>query len=467
MEKKMIEKIPLTEVQIAARSPAYSYQDLLDKETNDVPDALRSDTAPYLGSEELPIERWTSREFHDLEVEKLWSKTWQMACRESQVAKAGDYFVYDIVDRSVVITRTQDGELKAHHNSCLHRGRALKRGAGKNATELRCPYHGFTWELSGEFREMPCKWDFPHIDTDEFSLPGVRVDTWGGWVFVNFDDDAKSLEEYMGILPEHFKRWPAENRHIAMHVEKVINVNWKAAVEAFIESYHATSIHPQIMSYQGIDNSQYDVWGDHISRTITTYATINPSHADMYSEQDSVNTMLGLEGEIAPENQVEGHLSARHHVAELNYETFSEMSGRDLKEFATEAEMMDSILYFVFPNFAPWAGYHSALTYRHRPNGDDHESCIMDIFLLNPFPEGAERPQDAVTVRLGADEPFSNAADVMGESLAKIFDQDGANLPQVQRGMKASKAGKVNLANYQEVRIRHFHQTLDKYLKDS
>ena len=167
----MIEKIPLTEVQIAARSPAYSYQDLLDKETNDVPDALRSESAPYLGSDELPIERWTSREFHDLEVEKLWSKTWQMACRESQVAKAGDYFVYDIVDRSVVITRTQDGELKAHHNSCLHRGRALKRGAGKNATELRCPYHGFTWELSGEFREMPCKWDFPHINKDDFHCP--------------------------------------------------------------------------------------------------------------------------------------------------------------------------------------------------------------------------------------------------------------------------------------------------------
>ena len=140
------------------------------------------------------------------------------------------------------------------------------------------------------------------------------------------------------------------------------------------------------------------------------------------------------------------------------------MNGVDLKSFATEAEVMDSILYLLFPNFAPWAGYHTALTYRHRPNGDDHESCIMDIFLLNPFPEGTERPADAATVRLGANEPFAKAVDVMGEGLANIFDQDGANLPQVQRGMKASGKGTITLANYQEVRIRHFHKTLDKYL---
>ena len=76
-----------------------------------------------------------------------------MACRESQVAKPGDYFVYDIVNFSILITRTESGELKAYHNSCLHRGRALKRGAG-STEEFRCPYHGFTWALSGEFWSM-------------------------------------------------------------------------------------------------------------------------------------------------------------------------------------------------------------------------------------------------------------------------------------------------------------------------
>jgi hypothetical protein len=103
------------------------------------------------------------------------------------------------------------------------------------------------------------------------------------------------------------------------------------------------------------------------------------------------------------------------------------------------------------------------LTYRHRPNGDDHESCIMDIYILSSFPAGEPRPADAPTVRLGIDEPFSKATE-LGAGLGRIFDQDGANLPFVQRGMVASKSGEAVLANYQEVRIRHFHQTLDKYL---
>ena len=88
----------------------------------------------------------------------------------------------------------------------------------------------------------------------------------------------------------------------------------------------------------------------------------------------------------------------------------------------------------------------------------------MDIFLLTRYPEGTEPPEDAPTYRLGIDEPFSDAAEVMGAGLSNVFNQDGANLPQVQKGLKASKKGAVSLGNYQEVRIRHFNQTLDKYL---
>ncbi|MEP5765708.1 MAG: aromatic ring-hydroxylating dioxygenase subunit alpha [Halieaceae bacterium] len=458
----MNEKVKLTDEQIAARDPSYSFQDLLDVENVDVPASLRDSTDTYLGSDDLPIDRWTSREFFDLEVEKMWTKTWQMACRESQLKKPGDYFVYDIVNFSILITRTESGELKAFHNSCLHRGRALKRGAGETE-ELRCPYHGFAWSLSGEFKGAPCQWDFPHIEEGEFSLPEVRVDTWGGWVLINMDDNAPALEEYMGIIPEHFKEWKHEQRYVSMHVEKVIGCNWKAAVEAFIESYHAIATHPQLMPFQGIDNSQYDVWGDNVSRTITSYGVPNPSNAEEFSEQDSMDAMMKLAGaEETP--QLEPGQTAREKLAEMTLETVNEQVGKDLEGETTMSELMDSTLYLLFPNFAPWAGYSTCITYRHRPNGDDVDSCIMDIFLLTRFPEGEEAPEDVTTVRLGIDEPFNTAADVMGAGLARVFDQDGSNLPQVQRGMKASKKGAVTLANYQEVRIRHFHQTLDKYL---
>ena len=458
----MSEKIKLTPEQIAARDPAESFQDLLDLETVDVPAALRDSTDTYLGSEDLPIDRYISREYFELEVEKVWRKTWQMACRESRLRHPGDYLVYEIVNDSILLTRTESGELKGFYNSCLHRGRALKRGAGK-ADHLRCPYHGWSWSLEGEFEGAPCQWDFPHVSDAAFKLPEVKVDTWGGWVFINMDEEAPALEQYMEILPSHLDQWKHEQRYVSVHVEKVIGANWKAALEAFIESYHAIATHPQLMPYQAIDNSQYDVWGDHVSRTITAFGVANPSHAEQFTEQQSMDALMKLMGVEEPPQLAPGQ-TAREKLAEVSLATVNEESGEDFNGRATMSELMDSTLYLLFPNFAPWAGHGTVISYRHRPNGDDVDSCIMDIFLLTRYPEGTEPPEDATTFRLGIDQPFSEAAEVLGPGMANVFNQDGANLPQVQKGMKASRKGTVTLGNYQEVRIRHFHQTLEKYI---
>lgn len=458
----MNEKVKLTPEQIAARHPSETFQDLLDREHVEVPKALRESTDTYLGSEDLSVERYISREFFDQEVEKVWRRTWQVACRESRLRNSGDYFVYDIVNDSILLTRTESGELKGFYNSCLHRGRALKRGAGR-AEVIRCPYHGWTWKLDGDFDSAPCQWDFPHVSEETNKLPQVRVATWGGWVFINMNEEAPELEEYMGVLPAHMNQWKHEHRYISMHVEKVIGANWKVALEAFIESYHAIATHPQLMPFQAIDNSQYDVWGDHVSRTITAYGVPNPTHADQFTEQDSMDAMMELAG-IEDRPQLAPGQTAREMFAELNLPVANEQSGEDFTGRATMSEMMDSTLYLLFPNFAPWAGHGTVITYRHRPNGDDVDSSIMDIFLLTRYPEGTEPPDDAPTFRLGIDQPFGDAVEVMGAGLSNVFNQDGANLPQVQKGLKASRKGAVSLANYQEVRVRHFNQTLDKYL---
>lgn len=458
----MNNKVKLTPEQIAARDPAETFQDLLDIETVAVPDALRDSTDTYLGSDDLPVERYTSREFFDLEVEKMWRKTWQITCRENRLRDPGDYYVYDIVNDSILLTRTESGELKGFYNSCLHRGRALKRGSG-STDNLRCPYHGWAWSLDGDFEGAPCEWDFPHVDKEENKLPQVQVATWGGWVFINMDENAPSLEEYMDVLPEHMNQWKHEQRYVSMHVEKVIACNWKVGLEAFIESYHAIATHPQLMPFQAIDNSQYDVWGDNVSRTITAYGVPNPTHADQFTEQQSLDAMMELAG-VEDRPLLAPGQTAREMFAALNLPVANEQSGEDFNGRATMSELMDSTLYMLFPNYAPWAGHGTVITYRHRPNGDDVESCIMEIFLLTRYPEGTESPADAATYRLGIDQPFSDGAEVMGAGLSNVFNQDGANLPQVQKGLKASKKGAVTLGNYQEVRIRHFHQTLDKYL---
>ncbi len=458
----MTDTVKLTAEQIAARDPSESFQDLLKIETVEVPNALLESTETYLGSEDISAHRYTSQDFFDLEVEKVWRKTWQAACRVNRLKKAGDYFVYDIVDDSILLTCTESGELKGFHNSCLHRGRSLKRGAG-NSNELRCPYHAWSWDLEGEFKGAPCEWDFPHVNKENAKLPEVRVATWGGWVFINMDQDAPSLEEYMEVLPQHMDQWKHDQRFVSLHIEKVIACNWKVAYEGFVESYHALATHPQILPFQGIDNSQYDVWGDHVSRTITAYGVANPSHADQYTEQQSLDGMMALIG-VEDVPQLAPGQTAREMYAAMNLPVANEQAGEDFSDRATMSELMDSTLYSLFPNLAPWAGHGTVITYRHRPNGNDVDSCIMEIFLLTRYPEGTESPDDAVPYKLAIDEPFSDAAHVMGAGFANVFNQDGANLPHVQKGLKASKKGAVTLGNYQEVRIRHFHQTLDKYL---
>jgi nitrite reductase/ring-hydroxylating ferredoxin subunit len=303
------EKTRLTPEQIAARDPSYSFQDLLDRESVEVPDALRDSTETYLGSEDIDIARYTSREFFQQEVENVWRKTWQVACRENRLRNPGDFFVYDIVDDSILLTRTESGEIKGFYNSCLHRGRALKRGAGR-ADNFRCPYHGWVWSLQGDFEGAPCQWDFPHVTEEAFKLPEVKVATWGGWVFINMDEDAPELAQYMDILPAHMDQWKHEQRFVAAHVEKVIGANWKAALEAFIESYHAIATHPQLM------NSQYDVWGDHVSRTITAFGVANPSHAERFTEQQSMDAMMELMG-VEEMPQLAPGETAREKLAEI------------------------------------------------------------------------------------------------------------------------------------------------------
>ncbi|MOA31902.1 hypothetical protein D3C78_1530830 [compost metagenome] len=123
--------------------------------------------------------------------------------------------------------------------------------------------------------------------------------------------------------------------------------------------------------------------------------------------------------------------------------------------------MQDAFTYNVFPNFSPWGGFTPAVVYRWRP-WPDQDHTLMEVRILD-FVKPGEKTPPAVPMRmLAEDETWAEALGVLGS----IVDQDMGNLPHVQTGMKASKNRKLLLADYQESRIRHFHQTLDKYLSE-
>ncbi|MFU8762957.1 MAG: aromatic ring-hydroxylating oxygenase subunit alpha [Haliea sp.] len=446
------------------RCEGTSFQDLLDLEEVPVPAFLRENTNPYMGDDDLPVDRYISREFHDLERERLWPRVWQMVCREEDIPEVGDHHVYTIFDQSVIVTRSAASEIRGYINSCLHRGRLL-RDEGGCVNEFRCPFHGATWGLDGSFKGIPCEWDFRHLENRDMSLPEVKVGRWGGFVFINFDRDAAPLEDYLGVLPEHFSRYPLEDYYKAIHVQREVACNWKVGAEAFMESFHTVETHRQIMTFTGDANSQYDTFGDNISRSVTPMGVPSP-HLSGVSEEAVMRDILKLSGRMALDSD-EGldmpeDLTARKYVGEMNRKIFEEASGTDLSD-ATLSELEDAILYSLFPNFQIWIGYHGNIVYRFTPNGDDPDSCIFDIMLLMRYPKGEQRPASVPVHRLPADQPFSSAPEL--GALGPVFDQDDSNMGAVQRGMKASRKGTVSLASYQESRIRHLHQTLDKYLK--
>jgi Ring hydroxylating alpha subunit (catalytic domain) len=152
--------------------------------------------------------------------------------------------------------------------------------------------------------------------------------------------------------------------------------------------------------------------------------------------------------------------NARAALAEINRRSFQRSFEGDFSD-ATDAELLDAIVYNVFPNFSPWGGLAPNIIYRWRPNGRDVDSCIMEVMLLKRIARGAARPPPVPVHWLGAEQAWAEAKEL--PILGAVIDQDMHNMPWVQRGLRASATGEVQLGLYQESRIRHFHRTLDRY----
>jgi phenylpropionate dioxygenase-like ring-hydroxylating dioxygenase large terminal subunit len=497
-----------------------TYQTLLDEDSHPVPAIMRVESPLPPGPTIVPAERYYSKAFHDLEVEKVWKRVWQMACHEDDIPEVGDYTIYDIAHLSFLVVRTGPETFRAYHNACLHRGRLLKSHGGKRAREFRCSFHGWAWNVDGSLKEVPCHWDFPTVTEAEYSLPEVKVGRWGGFVFINPDPDAGSLEDYLGNLSEQFPNLPYERRWKSAHVARILRCNWKVAQEAFSEAYHVIATHPTILETIGDANTQYDVFGNY-SRAMSPNMTPSPHlggreweplegaraytrlrhaltghvyeqaadglvhvtnargevsrfHADgtwvdgpmTHADTNMCNWVGGkqLPGgnvvPLAPPPNVPRNKNRRQVAAEPVRERFRQILG-SVMDNVSDAELLDSIYLTVFPNFHPWGSFNQ-IVYRFRPNGDDPETCIMECMYLSPTPPGQPRPAAAPIHWLGPDDDWTDAPEL--GMLAKVFNQDVVNMPEVQKGLKTLRRPEIIFANYGETKPRHFHKLLNEWL---
>ena len=446
-----------------ADRPRPSVQEVFAADLNPAPVTMRSESpARNQGSNDLSIERYFSKDWHDREVAQIWRKCWQLACRVEEIPNVGDHVVYEIVHDSLIVVRVAPDEIRAYINSCLHRG-TLLRTEGGCVQRLRCPFHGWTWKLDGTLVHLPQQWDFPHVDPASMCLPQAKVGTWGGYVFVNFDLDCEPLHSYLENLPEHFAAFGLENRYKAAHVAKIMPCNWKLAMEAFVEAYHVAIAHPQVLAYYGDSNTQYDVWPDvrHVSRMISVQGVPSPSMSGIPPERTIEEMRRDVPFFAGKPIEVGEGETARSKLAQRSREKIARSTQLDMSSLS-DTESLDLIEYTLFPNMVPWGGQALPITYRFRPNGDDPQSSIMEImFLFSKSPDGSH-PAPATMTMLGADQPWSDAPEL--GSAAMVADQDTENLMRIQKGLLASRKPGVTLGRYQESRIRHFHETLDTYM---
>jgi len=220
-----------------------------------------------------------SPEHYELEREAIFRHTWLNVGRMEQLPRTGSYFTreLDVIASSVIIVRNAQGEARAFHNICRHRGNKLvwqdypgdeTRGTCRQFT---CKYHGWRYDLEGALTFVQQESEFFDLDRSTHGLVPVRCEVWEGFIFINLDREAAPLREYLGRLGAGIEGYPFHRMTQVHKYRAEVGSNWKLFMDAFLEFYHAPVLHAKqavdeesrkLQSY-GFEALAYDVDGPH------------------------------------------------------------------------------------------------------------------------------------------------------------------------------------------------------------
>jgi phenylpropionate dioxygenase-like ring-hydroxylating dioxygenase large terminal subunit len=204
---------------------------------------------PLVLAETLPSHCYTSPEFFRRETEIIFSKSWHFVGRVDEIAEPGQFMVFDTVVGSALICRDEQANLNAFLNSCRHRGTRLKQQDGRCAN-IVCPYHSWTYSLNGTLRAAPGMEGVKDFSEADYGLRQVRLEEWGGFIFVNFCQDAPSLSAWLGNLNTIMSGHQPDQLQCLRRIEFEINANWKFLIENALEAYHTGTVHRSTLGAQ-------------------------------------------------------------------------------------------------------------------------------------------------------------------------------------------------------------------------
>ncbi len=401
-------------------------------------------------------ERYYDAEFYRLETEQLWPRVWQMACRLEQIPEPNDFITYEFLDQSVIVLRTGDGGVRAFQNACRHRGVQIVEGRGSlKSSGFTCPFHGWCYGVDGANTAVTQSRSFAehNLDPDDINLASVRSEAWGGCAWINLDLEAPPLRQCIEPFATVFDAWKLESMRAEWWYACRLPVNWKLAMEAFMEQYHVLETHPQLRIPGRIpprDGKPFDpqAW---IDSELQYLHAMSDGMAGMVHASD-VGTAEGLRTMELPVDPVaaipmwnralndavvEWHESAGHDVPDLN---------------ALERDGLNEPMGHCFPHFFVLPMYSSASSYRFRPLGP--EETLMELWSLTRFASDSEPVPLPTPEVWECDDP----------RWPPIPAQDFSNLPRQQRGLHAKGFEYMRLSERAEGGLSNFERVVDGFL---
>lgn len=426
----------------------------------------------------LRADNYLSRDFARAENERLWSKVWLVAGREEELTNVGDFLTFNIANESIVVVRAKDG-LIAYHNVCPHRGRRLAAGCGR-ASQFRCKYHGWTFNLEGKNTFVQDRSDWKGaLDDERIDLWPVRVDTWGGFVWVCMDMEGESLAEYLESIPQYLDPFELEQMRFRWKAELHLPVNWKVALEAFMEGYHLAATHPQLLPVAGNDYTQSFAQGKHAYfgywKDVQPIGTASPRLAGAGlgdARSGVIEFFRQIEEDLNAIQTDRDYQAAKKIMDVLPSDTDAMTAMVTAIELGRQAAIDDGTSYpekltfealakagsdwHIFPNCVTLPWFDGAIWYRARPDSRDPENpdkCVFEVWSLKRYAPGKEPKVQTRVI-----------TDPVNDSLCLILDQDIANMSEVQSGMKSSKFQFARPNPVQEAEVINFHTTLERYV---
>ena len=205
----------------------------------------------------LDPEVYRSETFYQKEQEKVFARSWVCVGYTSQLKEPGSLYPTQVAGQPILLCKNKEGKIRGFFNVCRHRGSLLVT-AETRADKIRCPYHSWVYGLDGELQACPLFRDSnssgdANFQKNEYGLISVRVETWGCFIFVNLDEHAMPLSQYLADMIPDYRNFPLKDLVLVRRKKYSVHSNWKLVAENFLEYYHLPWVHPELCTVTAID----------------------------------------------------------------------------------------------------------------------------------------------------------------------------------------------------------------------